>query len=142
MNDGRILQVGTPEDVYLRPRNRFVAEFVGLANFLEGRWVGPGRFETGGVVLQVADVGAPGARAVLAVRPEEVRVHVDAPEGSPNLLRGHIRSITFLGSVRRCTVETDGSRWLVDVPRDLRLQTAQEVYVDVPPDRLRVVEGA
>jgi ABC-type Fe3+/spermidine/putrescine transport system ATPase subunit len=39
MNTGRVLQVGTPEEIYLRPKNRFVADFVGLANFLEGYWV-------------------------------------------------------------------------------------------------------
>ncbi|MDR7461423.1 MAG: ABC transporter ATP-binding protein [Armatimonadota bacterium] len=140
MNAGRVLQLGTPEEVYLRPRNRFVAEFVGLANFVEGQWVGPGRVQAGRLELQVDDGGSSGRKVLLAVRPEEIRVRSGPPAGSPNALRGRVRSITFLGSVRRCTVETDGLQWVVDVQPDVRLQTAQEVYLEVPPHRLRVVE--
>jgi ABC-type Fe3+/spermidine/putrescine transport system ATPase subunit len=140
MNAGRVLQVGTPEDVYLRPKNRFVAEFVGLANFLEGRWVGPGQVRAAGVDLRVAGSGPSGGRVLLAVRPEEVRVYGATPAGGGNVMRGRVRSLTFLGAVRRCSVETDGLRWVVDVRPEVRLEPGQEVYLEVPPDRLRVVE--
>ena len=114
---------------------------MGLANFVEGRWVGPGRVQAGRLELQVEDGGPSGREVLLAVRPEEVRVRSGPPAGTPNALRGRVLSITFLGSVRRCTVETDGLQWVVDVRSDMRLQTEQEVYLEVPPDRLRVVEG-
>jgi spermidine/putrescine ABC transporter ATP-binding subunit len=140
MNTGRVLQVGTPEEIYLRPKNRFVAEFVGLANFLEGYWVSPGVVRTGTGDLRVGQATAPGGRALLAVRPEEVRLHRGAPEGAVNLLRGRVRSVTFLGSVRRCTVELDGVSWVVDVRGEESVRPAEEVYLEVPPDRARVVE--
>jgi spermidine/putrescine ABC transporter ATP-binding subunit len=140
MNTGRVLQVGTPEEIYLRPKNRFVAEFVGLANFLEGYWVSPGVVRTGTGDLRVGQATAPGGRALLAVRPEEVRLHRGAPEGAVNLLRGRVRSVTFLGSVRRCTMELDGVSWVVDVRGEESIRPAEEVYLEVPPDRVRVVE--
>ncbi len=140
MNEGRVLQVGTPEEIYLRPKNRFVAEFVGLANFLEGYWVSPGVVRTATGDLRVGQAAAPGGRALLAVRPEEVRLHRGAPEGAVNLLRGRVRSVTFLGSVRRCTVELDGVSWVVDVRGEESVRPAEEVYLEVPPDRARVVE--
>ncbi len=140
MNTGRVLQVGTPEEIYLRPKNRFVAEFVGLANFLEGYWVSPGVVRTATGDLRVGQAAAPGGRALLAVRPEEVRLHRGAPEGAVNLLRGRVRSVTFLGSVRRCTVELDGVSWVVDVRGEESVRPAEEVYLEVPPDRARVVE--
>ncbi len=140
MNTGRVLQVGTPEEIYLRPASRFVAEFVGLANFLEGYWVSPGVVRTATGDLRVGQAAAPGGRALLAVRPEEVRLHRGAPEGAVNLLRGRVRSVTFLGSVRRCTVELDGVSWVVDVRGEESVRPAEEVYLEVPPDRARVVE--
>jgi ABC-type Fe3+/spermidine/putrescine transport system ATPase subunit len=140
MNAGRVLQVGTPEEVYLRPRNRFVAEFVGMANFVQARRVGPGLVQAGGVVLRVREAESSGGEVLLAVRPEEVRVRTEPGDGGANLLRGRVRSVTFLGPVRRCTVETDGLRWVVDVQPDVRVEAAQEVFLEIPPERLRVVE--
>ncbi len=140
MNEGRVLQVGTPEEIYLRPKNRFVAEFVGVANFLEGYWVGPGVVRTGTGELRVAEAAAPQGRALLAVRPEEVRLHRGAPDGAVNLLRGRVRSVTFLGSVRRCTVEMDGVSWVVDVRGEESVRPAEEVYLEVPPGGVRVVD--
>lgn len=140
MNGGRVLQVGTPEEIYVQPRNRFVAEFVGLANFVEGRWAGPGRVLTEMGELQVSEAGRGSGRVLLAVRPEEVRLRRDAPDGAVNVFSGRVRSVTFLGSVRRCTVEADGIRWVVDVRPEESVGPGQEIYVEVPPDRVRVVQ--
>lgn len=140
INGGRVLQVGTPEEIYLRPRNRFVAEFVGLANFVEGRWVAPGRVWTEAGELQVTEAGRGGGRVLLAVRPEELRLRRVAPDGAVNVFPGRVQSVTFLGSLRRCTVEADGIRWVVDVRPEESVGPGQEIYVEVPPDRVRVVE--
>lgn len=77
---------------------------------------------------------------LLAVRPEEVRLRRDAPDGAVNVFSGRVRSVTFLGSVRRCTVEADGIRWVVDVRPEESVGPGQEIYVEVPPDRVRVVQ--
>lgn len=78
---------------------------------------------------------------MLVIQPETMRVHRQPPDGAPNVLPGRVRSVTFLGALRRCTVETDGLVWVVDVRPEDPVDPAQEVYVEVPPERLRVVEG-
>jgi ABC-type Fe3+/spermidine/putrescine transport system ATPase subunit len=141
LNHGRVLQVGTPEEVYRNPASRFVAEFVGLANFVPAEVVAPGRVRAGGVELHVDGLqGASGRQVVLAVRPEEVRVSQEGTDGRPNLLRGRVRSATFLGPVRRVTVEAAGLWWIVDVRPDEPLAPQAEVTLEVPAERLRVVE--
>ncbi len=93
MNQGRIQQVGTPQDVYLRPENAFVADFIGRANFLDAQIVGKTSEETevelrGGARLRVAGTFdfALGEAVKLVVRPEAV--DLVAPEVGE--LRGEI----------------------------------------------------
>jgi spermidine/putrescine transport system ATP-binding protein len=70
MRAGRVEQVGTPVEVYERPASRFVADFVGEANLLPARRVGPGRFAVADGVLDVAE-DVPGIEeGVLVLRPE------------------------------------------------------------------------
>ena len=103
MSRGRLEQLGTPREIYEAPRSRFVAEFVGLSNFLEGR------VETvTGDVMTVA-VGAlrlraaatpgmaPGASVVLFLRPAEVAVLPVEATGAPDLIPGRVESATYLG---------------------------------------------
>ena len=95
-DSGRIVQVGAPRDVYLAPRTRFVADFIGEANILEGRASG-GRITIDGfgelsTDTFVADSPAvPDGPALVAVRPENVTVVVD-PAGN-----GRIVDATFIG---------------------------------------------
>src|SRR5438067_4317000 len=78
MNEGRIVQIGSPRAIYERPKNRFVAEFIGSSNFLEAIVLGadnrPGlwrvRASFGDLVAQSERVLAPGASVTLSVRPE------------------------------------------------------------------------
>jgi ABC-type Fe3+/spermidine/putrescine transport system ATPase subunit len=122
MRDGRVLQVATPKQLYERPATRFVADFVGTNNLLPGRaqarageWllvetpVGPLR-------AHAADGLAPGARCVLAVRPENIEVEEAAgsgargpgaaPEG--NRVTGRVAMASYLGNILRYDVEARG----------------------------------
>jgi putative spermidine/putrescine transport system ATP-binding protein len=71
MNDGRIEQLGTPEEIYERPATSFVADFIGASNLLHGQVTGDGKFEAadGRVPLPAGDVPAAGSKAALVVRP-------------------------------------------------------------------------
>ena len=99
MSEGRLLQVGTPTEVYEHPANRFVADFIGRTNLLEGV-VESGtalRLDSGAVVAAETDLAA-GTPAALSVRPEQVRLHRrgEAPSGAPSL-DGVIGDATYLG---------------------------------------------
>jgi len=115
MNDGRIEQVGSPEDVYHRPTSRFVAEFIGDANLLdvevtEVRDGVPVRARfTGGAETSIAssnrsDVTV-GAAATLVLRPEHLLLHRDRPEAAESVQGSIVESI-FQGSVIRYEVAT------------------------------------
>ncbi len=118
MRDGRVLQVAAPKELYERPASRFVADFVGTNNFIEGvckeRGAGRAVVETalGLVHARPSPAVAPGARCVLAVRPENVRVGGDGD----NVIAGRVTFASYLGNTLRYDVETAGGLVLkVDV---------------------------
>jgi ABC-type Fe3+/spermidine/putrescine transport system ATPase subunit len=100
MHRGRLEQVGTPEEIYGDPRSRFVAEFVGLSNFLPGRvqaLAGDGMVVTLGqltVTLPAGPGATPGQAVVVFVRPNEVELlAADAPSG----IAARVEKATYLG---------------------------------------------
>src|SRR5438477_513878 len=103
MNRGRLEQLGTPEEIYGAPRSRFVAEFVGLSNFLEGRVeavIGAEMTVAVGTlrVRAVAAPGvAPGQRVLLFVRPNEVVLAAGEAETTRGGLPGRVDKATYLG---------------------------------------------
>jgi putative spermidine/putrescine transport system ATP-binding protein len=108
MNAGRIEQVGTPQQVYENPATRFVAQFIGLSNFIGGTVEGPGRFRASeGTLLQFGQGGVAGSRAQLVVRPEKIDVGEQA-QGRPNSLSAVIDSVTFLGPLTEICVRLQG----------------------------------
>jgi spermidine/putrescine transport system ATP-binding protein len=121
MNDGRVEQLGTPEEIYDRPATRFVAEFIGAANCVPGRIAhvssdGFG-FALGDGATVACSGPAPAAAGVdawLVVRPECCRlVDVDAPHA----LAGRVVEVLFKGASRSYLVErADGVRVTVDAP--------------------------
>jgi putative spermidine/putrescine transport system ATP-binding protein len=121
MNEGRIEQIAAPQALYDAPANRFVAAFIGEANFLPLRAV---TRERGGLALTTED-GA-GLRAPLQayadgavgmIRPERIQVAPAggmSPDASPgrNALRATVREVVFMGEMTRYTVETPSRRLL------------------------------
>ena len=106
MERGRIVQVGTPAEIYERPNSRYVADFVGDVNLLEGRLVSSGRggadIDGSGATFRVAQEldAAPGTLVWVALRPEKVRIGRDRPsEARENVLTGTVTEIGYLGSV-------------------------------------------
>jgi spermidine/putrescine ABC transporter ATP-binding subunit len=110
MNHGEIRQVGTPREVYHRPRDAFVADFIGNANLLEGEVTGRGdgqlmiSLDAGSTVTVDEDAtttraAQPGEDVTLLFRPERFRVYPgDAAVDADNVIRGTVEEVTFLGS--------------------------------------------
>jgi putrescine transport system ATP-binding protein len=105
MNAGRILQVGRPHEIYEYPADRFVADFIGTANFFTGRVQnaadGMAVFSADGIAvpLTAACDLQPGAAAAMMVRPEKIAMSREAPAGAVNVLSGIIVEIAYLGDV-------------------------------------------
>jgi iron(III) transport system ATP-binding protein len=98
MDKGCVLQIGTPEDIYARPEKRFVAEFVGAANIVEGRREGDLFVCSPG--LKIAAPKEEGSR--LMFRPEALE---EVPEGRRADVEGRIVDVLYRGNIRRCIVD-------------------------------------
>jgi len=95
MHDGKVQQVGTPQDLYERPANLFVADFLGKMNFFSGQRVGDSQFKTQeGLQLKVAAVAAD--TVTIGVRPE--RIALSSEPASDNSVPVTLKSCAFLGS--------------------------------------------
>src|SRR4051794_21596098 len=108
MNEGRIEQVGSPHEIYHRPKSAFVADFIGESNFMEVELRPDERAAQldNGVVVPAPPSRARG-RATLMVRPESIQVQRAADANGAGL-RGRIAQSSFLGSHTRVAVNCDG----------------------------------
>jgi iron(III) transport system ATP-binding protein len=104
MHDGKIQQTGRPREVYEAPSSRFVADFIGISNFIEGTVVerdnGVYAVETPDGLLRVdSDASfAVGARVIVAARPEHIALEVGQANGrAPNRWPGRVAARAFLG---------------------------------------------
>jgi iron(III) transport system ATP-binding protein len=95
---GRVAQVGTADEVFLRPRTRFVAEFIGKTNLVEGVAVAPDTVALGPLRLRVGAGGlAPGARVAVSIRPHDIALTGAGEGAGANALRGTVQRASFLG---------------------------------------------
>jgi iron(III) transport system ATP-binding protein len=140
MDQGRILQVGSPEDLYMRPTHAKVAQFLGSANWFPGTVIAEGVVETSMGNLHFAprqDVNVSnGDTVTLAVRPEGVGLTSGVPEGSSedNVFSGEVVSEAYFGDHRLYTVQTGQVTLLAKLPFDQRL--AGQVHVVIPKSSL------
>ncbi len=98
MQEGRIAQLGPPQELYEHPASRFVAGFIGQMNFFEGDATAEGVTHPGLGLLRgrLPNTLAPGARASLAIRPERIVVG-SAAEGLENKLLGRLQEVAYRG---------------------------------------------
>lgn len=131
MNQARIEQLGTPEDLYDRPVSRFAAGFIGHSNLLEGRFVGERRLRVENATLDLdAHQGCEGSEGLLLVRPEAARL--TAPEDG--LLQGVVDECVFLGSDLRAQVRLpSGKAFNVRCPRQLTVRPGDAVGITWDP---------
>src|SRR5262249_1844322 len=97
MSAGRIRQIGTQQDLYERPSEKFVADFVGRSTFINGCMDGPGRFVSAGG-LAIACEGTCTGNASLALRPERLALMTAAAPPLDNSFAGSVEFISYLGS--------------------------------------------
>ena len=97
MSEGRIRQIGTQQDLYERPADRFVADFVGRSSFIDGRMEGPGRFVSAGGHT-IACTSQTTGNATLALRPERVELLGDGMSRD-NVFEGTVEFVSYLGAM-------------------------------------------
>jgi putrescine transport system ATP-binding protein len=134
MNHGRIVQVGTPSDIYESPATRFVADFIGSVNMFEGR---VSHEQTEGVCLECDELGAAlraertvsctlGATVWAAIRPEKINISRRPPPAAAagareNSVRGVVREIAYMGDMSIYLVQLGSGKMVrVTVPNTTR----------------------
>ena len=139
MNEGRIVQIGSPRDIYERPRNKFVADFVGNTNFIDGTMLSAAtdnvrcRVATplGELNVQCVEPLAKGTPVVVSVRPEDVELSEAAPtrDEDDNLYRGIVDAKVFLGDYLDFQVKVGEAVLLARVHPSLRTPTGDPIHV-------------
>jgi iron(III) transport system ATP-binding protein len=149
MSKGCIEQKGRPHEIYTRPVNAYVSNFIGVANLLKGRIVeitAPGH---GAVELMegATPVRLPcvlgeqikaGQHAVVSVRPESVQVSRDSSGAAR--IEGEVLQVIFLGNCVDCRVRWGSYEWKVLAHSRSGLRKGEKVYLRLDPERTLVVQ--
>ena len=138
MSKGEVAQSGTPEDIYLKPANRYVGEFIGVMNRLDGARSG-GRFETAAGPIEVKQPLALTGSGPSSVffRPEAVTL----AETEGGALRCKVAAVHFHGSTRRYFLETGaGPELIVDAANAASAKVGDTVGINIDPQCLIVFD--
>ncbi|SDM55682.1 ABC transporter ATP-binding protein [Sediminibacillus halophilus] len=148
MSNGVIQQIGTPKEIFGRPRNYFVANFIGYGNFLEGTLVDVQDehfiFETDKDLVRLAvkqdEKHQVGDEVILTIKPEMVEIITDAKIGM-NSLQGNITVSDYIGSATGYEVETAGGRtFKINVLGLNPYALGEEVKLYLDPEKLLIID--
>jgi ABC-type Fe3+/spermidine/putrescine transport system ATPase subunit len=150
MRNGIIEQEGRAEDVFVRPRSRFIASFLGVTNLLKGRVT-----ETGAKTaqLEVPNLGAlwayladdvrthlaPGDAAWVSIRPLELNVSRTRPVSATNVFAGRVTERIFLGDLTEYYVATGDIRWRAHVGSSQQFAPGDTLWMHFEPDAGTIV---
>jgi len=149
MSKGRIEQKGGPREIYARPINAYVSNFIGVTNLLKGRIVNvtaPGRGEIELAEGTAARITLPcrfgpgitaGVDAVVSVRPENVTAMRENRNGA---IEGEVSQAIFLGNCVDCRVRSNGFEWKVIAHPRAGLRKGDKVWLHLDPDHTLAVQ--
>ncbi len=126
MSEGKIQQIGTPEDIYNEPKNAFVADFIGDSNIFSGIMTGKCRVRFCGAEFECVDDVEHGTMIDAVVRPEDVTI--TAPE--KGIIRGVVTSVIFKGVHYEITVQSSKNEIVVQSTRKAELNAAVGLYIE------------
>jgi ABC-type Fe3+/spermidine/putrescine transport system ATPase subunit len=146
MRDGQIRQIGDPREVYKHPRTSFIAEFVGISNFMTcTRKNGKTLFGSYALTVNSPDQ-VEGDTVYLAIRPEQIQiVDPDQPEGvydPGNIIGATVDVVTFLGPIVRITFPIEGEEIHMELPEKVfalaPLKSGDTCRLYFPPDAFNI----
>ena len=152
MNEGKILQVGTPSEIYDSPQNRFVADFIGTSNFLEGTLISENEITLTTepplkIICPPNSEVPPNTPVTIAIRPERFDLRITPISDVPNFLRGVIQDESYLGTTLQYTVQTGYPTPLIAHQQNTgtrethRFQRGDTVYLQWTPENAIVLKN-
>ena len=135
MDNGKIQQVGTPQDIYNEPRNAFVADFIGESNIVDGVMMRDYYVEFSGQKFDCLDKGfSENEQVDVVVRPEDV--DIVAPE--KGMLKGQVTSVAFLGVHYEIIVDIGGFKWMIQTTDEHFVGDNVGLYIE--PDAIHIMK--
>jgi len=147
MNEGRIVQIGSPRTIYERPRDRFVAEFVGHSNFLEADVLAAGpepgqwrvRSKLGELVASSETALTAGSRVTVSIRPENVDLSEQPFSNAANVFAGSVSAKVFQGDFSDFQLRAGGESLVARAHPSLRTPTGEAIYLRIAPEKCVVL---
>jgi len=149
LKEGRVLQTGTADEIFYRPKNREVAEFTGMTNIFSGRVLEStqegSRISFDGLAIQVDRSLQPG-RATICIRPESIMfIRPDRPSTFENTFEGRVAEVESFGSgMKRIAVEVGGTTFYVNVPNHvvekMSLKPGRDVKISLKKEKVHVMQ--
>ena len=133
MSEGKIQQIGTPEDIYNEPRNAFVADFIGESNIFSGIMTGEYRVRFCGAEFECVDDVEHGTMIDAVVRPEDVSI--TTPE--QGIIRGRVTSVIFKGVHYEITVQSGKNEIVIQSTRKAELNAV--VGLCIEPEGIHIM---
>lgn len=133
MSEGRIQQVGTPEDIYNEPKNAFVADFIGESNIFSGIMTGKYRVRFCGAEFTCVDDVENGTMIDAVLRPEDILI-TPPQEG---IIQGTVTSVVFKGVHYEITVQSGKNEIVIQSTR--KAQTGSKVGLTVEPEGIHIM---
>ena len=148
MNDGQIVQEGSPAEIYAAPRVPFVADFIGKTNFLPARVVklgGAGSAEVdtpiGVLSCRLASGTGEGQSVTLVIRPENVEIFTDGEGAEANVVEGVVEAVVFLGNTLECSVKVGAQVMKVQLHPSAAPTQGSRVRLHLPVEHCLAIPG-
>lgn len=140
MQAGRIMEIGTPKEIYFGSEQKFVADFVGRTNLIEGKVVG---IEKDGPVISTAigtiacqrQIAPPvGSIVTVSIRPEFIKVTAGDCGKERNTFRGRVESLVFIGEAYEGEIKVGETRLITKIAPTASVKEGDEIGLHVDPD--------
>jgi iron(III) transport system ATP-binding protein len=150
MNQGNVVQIGTPEEIYNQPSNKFVADFIGTMNFMPGEvvevvpdsetvYVRTDFSEKVQCKMPGMTATTQGEKVYASIRPEEVVVYGEPPREMKNLFKGTIAHKAYLGNFLFFFVHVDSTMIRVQVTHHLPQEEGEDLYLYLNPEKCMIL---
>jgi len=150
MDSGNVVQIGTAHEIYEKPANKFVADFIGTMNFMPGEVVEVLPDATGVYVRTEFNekilcttsgktAASPGEKVYASIRPEDVEVFTEPPQAVENLFKGIIAHKAYLGNFLFFFVNINDTMIRVQVPHHMLQEEGEELYLFLNPKKCMIL---
>jgi ABC-type Fe3+/spermidine/putrescine transport system ATPase subunit len=150
MESGNVVQIGPPKEIYEKPANRFVADFIGTMNFMSGKvievvsnsnevYVRTQFSEKMLCTTSDSNAVKTGEEVYASIRPEDVQIFMEPPQSRENLFKGVIVHKAYLGNFLYFFVSVNDTMIRVQVPHHLPQEEGQDLYLLLNPQKCMVL---